>query len=161
MIYYGKYFLILLLLIILQSSLIFKSLLNLAIVPDFLLVYTFWLVIEGKENLAKVIGIIAGMFLDLINPDKTFINTFSYFFSTMYILSLKAKFIQFNFLLKVLTIFLFSFIVYSLKTGYSYFSSGFFSEKDKAIFIFYTFSNVVMIYVIYYLDTFLIKKDEV
>lgn len=161
MIYYGKYFFILFLLIVLQSSFVFKGLLNLAIVPDFILVYLFWLVIENKENMAKVTGITAGVFLDLLNPEKTFINTFSYFFSILYILSFKSKFIQFSFLLKILMIFIFSFIIYILKTSYSFFLTGFFSDRDKILFVLYTLSSVVMIYVIYYLDTFVIKKDEV
>ncbi len=161
MIYYGKFFLFAYLLMILQSTILFKGVLNLFIVPDFLLIYIFWLVIENKESIAKYVGLFSGIFLDLLNPDKTFINTISYFFSTLYIINLRNRFITFNFLLKIITVKVISLAVSIPKTIYLYYSSGILTQKDFQMIIFYVLSNGIIMYFVYYFDMFILKRNEV
>jgi len=161
MIFYLKYFVIAYLLVVIQSNVFFKGVLKLFIVPDFVLVYIFWLTMENKENIAKYVGLFIGIFLDLLNPEKTFINTFSYFFSTLYIINIKNKFIGLNFTLKLLAIVLFSLIVSIPKTVYSFFLSNVSLNQSLSLIGFYVLYNAVIIYFIYYFTVFVLKRDEI
>lgn len=161
MIYYGKYFFIAYLLILIQSNLFFKDVLNLFVIPDFLLIYIFWLTVENRENLAKYVGLFGGIIFDLINPDKTFVNTLSYLLSAFYIINLKNRFITFNFFLKVLAVAIISLIVSISKTIYMFLTADFLTSKDFQLISFYVLSNTVIMYLIYYFDIFILKRNEV
>ncbi|WP_297887612.1 hypothetical protein [Sulfurihydrogenibium sp.] len=161
MIYYGKYFLVAYILILIQSSIFFKKTFNFFVIPDFALIYIFWLTIENKQTIAKYVGLFVGIFLDLVNPDKTFINTFTYFFSTLYIINLKNNFLNFNFILKLLTVILLSLIVSVPKTTYLFFTTGFLVNEDFKLISFYVLANTVMMYFVYYFDIFVLKRNEV
>jgi len=161
MIYYLKYILIAFTIVAIESSLIFKNMFNLYITPDLFLVYIFWLSIYNKENIALITALIGSLLLDLLMPFKSFINVLIYLSVAFTIFRLKEKFLISNIFMKFLIITNISFFIVLIKELYGFMISKFFI-LDTDLIIFYWLSNIVLIYLIYYLKEILeTRYDEV
>jgi hypothetical protein len=154
MIYYLKYILIAFTIVAIESSLIFKNMINLYITPDLFLVYIFWLSIYNKEDIALTTALIGSLLLDLLMPFKSFINVIIYLSVAFTILRLKEKFLISNIFMKFLIITGISFFIILIKELYGFMASKFFI-LDANLTIFYWLSNIVLIYLIYYLKEIL------
>jgi len=154
MIYYLKYILIAIIIVSIESSLIFKNMFNLYITPDLFLVYIFWLSIYNKEDIALITTLIGSLLLDLLMPFKSFINVLIYLSVAFTIFRLKEKFLISNIFMKVLIITGISFFIILIKELYGFMTSKFFI-LDTNLIIFYWLSNIVLIYLIYYLKEIL------
>gem|GEM_PF-2284047 len=150
MIYYLKYILIAIMIVSIESSLIFKNMLNLYITPDLFLVYIFWLSIYDKEDVALITTLIGSLLLDLLMPFKSFINVLIYLSVAFTIFRLKEKFLISNIFMKFLIITGISFFIILIRELYGFMASEFFI-LDINLTIFYWLSNIVLIYLIYYL----------
>jgi rod shape-determining protein MreD len=161
MIYYLKYILIAFTIVAIESSLIFKSMFNLYITPDLFLVYIFWLSIYNKEDIALITALIGSLLLDLLMPFKSFINVLIYLSVAFTIFRLKEKFLISNIFMKFLIITSISFLIILIKELYGFMTSKFFI-LDINLIIFYWLSNIVLIYLLYYLKEILeIRYDKV
>jgi hypothetical protein len=154
MIYYLKYILIAIIIVAIESSLIFKNMFNLYITPDLFLVYIFWLSIYDKEDVALITTLIGSLLLDLLMPFKSFINVLIYLSVAFTIFRLKEKFLISNIFMKFLIITGVSFFIILIKELYGFMTSKFFI-LDTNLIIFYWLSNIVLIYLIYYLKEIL------
>jgi rod shape-determining protein MreD len=154
MIYYLKYILIAFIIVAIESSLIFKNMFNLYITPDLFLVYIFWLSIYNKEDIALITTLIGSLLLDLLMPFKSFINVLIYSSIAFTIFRLKEKFLISNIFMKFLIITGISFFIILIKELYGFVTSKFFI-LDTDFIIFYWLSNIVLIYLIYYLKEIL------
>ncbi|WP_299227003.1 hypothetical protein [Sulfurihydrogenibium sp.] len=159
MIYYLKYILIAFIIVAIESSLIFKSMFNLYITPDLFLVYIFWLSIYDKEDVALITTLIGGLLLDLLMPFKSFVNVLIYLSVAFTIFRLKEKFLISNIFMKFLIITGISFFIILIKESYGFMTSKFFI-LDTNLIIFYWLSNIVLIYLIYYLKEILETKYD-
>ncbi len=153
MIYYLKYILFGLFLIIIQSTVIF-NILGFVIIPDIFLVYLFWLSITKEENILKTVSFIGGMFLDTLKPDFSFINVFSYFSIAFIIIKFKEKIVISNFLIRFFLISFLSFYLIFFKEIEIYVESKIISIDYSQI-VFYYITNLAMMYFIYYYELFL------
>ena len=161
MIYYLKYILIAFTIVAIESSLIFKNMFNLYITPDLFLVYIFWLSIYNKEDIALITALIGSLLLDLLMPFKSFINVLIYLSVAFTIFRLKEKFLISNIFMKFLIITGISFFIILIKESYEFTTSKFFI-LDTDLIIFYWLSNIVLIYLLYYLKEVLeIRYDKV
>jgi rod shape-determining protein MreD len=154
MIYYLKYILIAFIIVAIESSLIFKSMFNLYITPDLFLVYIFWLSIYNKEDVVLITTLIGSLLLDLLMPFKSFINVIIYLSVAFTIFRLKEKFLISNIFMKFLIITGISFFIILIKELYGFMTLKFFI-LDTDLVIFYWLSNIVLIYLIYYLKEIL------
>jgi rod shape-determining protein MreD len=154
MIFYLKYILIAFIIVAIESSLIFKNMLNLYITPDLFLVYIFWLSIYNKKDIALITTLIGSLLLDLLMPFKSFINVVIYLSVAFTIFRLKEKFLISNIFMKFLIITGVSFFIILIKELYGFVTSKFFI-LDTNLIIFYWLSNIVLIYLIYYLKEIL------
>lgn len=157
MIYYLKYVLIAFIIVAIESSLFFKSMLSLYIVPDLFLVYIFWLSIYDKKNIVLITALIGSLLLDLLMPFKSFINVIIYLSTSLMIFRLKEKFLISNIFMKFLIITGISFYIIFIKGLYGYAISKFFII-DINLIIFYWLGNIILIYLIYYLKELLEAK---
>jgi rod shape-determining protein MreD len=154
MIYYLKYILIAFIIVAIESSLIFKNMLNLYITPDLFLVYIFWLSVYNKEDIALITTLIGSLLLDLLMSFESFINVVIYLSVAFTIFRLKEKFLISNIFMKFLIITGVSFFIILIKELYGFVTSKFFI-LDTNLIIFYWLSNIVLIYLIYYLKEIL------
>jgi rod shape-determining protein MreD len=127
---------------------------NLYITPDLFLVYIFWLSIYNKEDIALITTLIGSLLLDLLMPFKSFINVLIYSSIAFTIFRLKEKFLISNIFMKFLIITGISFFIILIKELYGFVTSKFFI-LDTDFIIFYWLSNIVLIYLIYYLKEIL------
>lgn len=155
MIYYLKYVLFGIILIVIQSTVIF-NILGFVVVPDIFLVYLFWLSITKEENILKIVSFIGGTFLDTLKPGFSFINIFSYFSVVFIILRFKEKIVISNFLIKFFLTSFLSFYIIFFKEIEMYIESKII-YIDYSQIIFYYLTNIVMMYFIYYYELFLSK----
>lgn len=155
MIYYLKYVLFGIILIIIQSTVIF-NILGFVVVPDIFLVYLFWLSITKEENILKIVSFIGGTFLDTLKPGFSFINIFSYFSVVFIILRFKEKIVISNFLIRFFLTSFLSFYIIFFKEIEMYIESKII-YIDYSQIIFYYLTNIVMMYFIYYYELFLSK----
>ena len=159
MIIYLKHILLALIIISLESSLLFKKTFNLYTNPDIFLVYIFWLSLYDREDTALITALFGGILLDLLMPSESIINVLIYLSLTLITLKLKEKFLISNIFMKFLIITAISMYIILLNILYNFILSKVL-VLDVMTYLFYWISNLVLIYLVYYLREFLMFRYD-